>query len=72
MVSTGRDTYETRKKCVSIEPSRVQLGLVVEQAELFRESLFIQAEHNADQRTKIPALHEHVMGALSNVKLLQH
>ncbi|WP_447985065.1 hypothetical protein [Nitrospira sp. Nam74] len=53
------------------DPSRVQFDLTKEQAELLRDCLFIQAEQNPGQRTKILALHEQVMGALSDVKPLQ-
>jgi len=54
------------------DPSRVQLDLTKEQVELLRECLFTQAEQNTGQRTKTLALHEQVMGALSDVKPLQH
>jgi hypothetical protein len=59
---------------MSVEPdsSRVQLDLTVDQAELLRECLFDQAEQNAGRRTKILALHEQVMGALSDVRPLQN
>lgn len=55
---------------MSIEPntSRVQLDLTVEQAELLRECLFTQAEQNGGLRSKILALHEQVVGALTEIK----
>jgi hypothetical protein len=49
------------------DPSRVQFDLTVEQAELLRDCLFTQADQNAGLRSKILALHEQVMGALSEV-----
>lgn len=53
-----------------IEPdrSRVQLNLTVEQAELLRDCLSIQADQNSGLRNRILALHEQVMGALSEMK----
>lgn len=55
---------------MSIEPnaSRVQLDLTVEQAELLRECLFTQDEQNGGLRSKILALHEQVVGALTEIK----
>lgn len=53
---------------IELDPSRVQLDLTVEQAELLRECLFIQAEQNGGLRNKILALHEQVIGALSEVR----
>lgn len=50
------------------DASRVQLDLTVEQAELLRECLFIEAEQNGGLRNKILALHEQVMGALTEIK----
>jgi len=50
------------------DPSRVHLDLTVEQAELLRECLFTQAEQNGGQRNKILALHEQVMGALTEIR----
>jgi hypothetical protein len=50
------------------DPSRVQLDLTVEQAELLRDCLFTVAEQNVGQRNKILVLHEQVMGALSELK----
>jgi hypothetical protein len=50
------------------DPSRVQLDLTVEQAELLRDSLFTVAEQNVGERNKILALHEQVMGSLSELK----
>jgi hypothetical protein len=40
----------------------------VEQAELLRDSLFTVAEQNVGERNKILALHEQVMGSLSELK----
>jgi len=53
------------------DPSRVQLDLTVEQAELLKDCLFAQAEQNVGQRSKILALHEQVMGALSEIRANQ-
>jgi hypothetical protein len=52
---------------IELNPSRVQLDLTVEQAELLRECLFNQAELDGGLRNKILALHEQVMGALSEM-----
>lgn len=49
------------------DPSRVQLDMTVEQAELLRDCLFTQAEQNVGQRSRILALHEQVVGALSAI-----
>lgn len=53
------------------DPSRVQLDLTVEQAELLRDCLFTHAEQNGGLRNKTLALHEQVIGALSEVKQLR-
>ena len=53
---------------IELNPSRVQLDLTVEQAELLRECLFNQAEQDGGLKNKILALHEQVMGVLSEMK----
>jgi hypothetical protein len=53
---------------IESDPSRVQLDLTMEQAELLRECLFTQAEQDGGLRNKILSLHEQVLGALSDTK----
>jgi hypothetical protein len=53
---------------IESDPSRVQLDLTMEQAELLRECLFTQAEQNGGLRNRILSLHEEVLGALSGMK----
>lgn len=53
---------------IESDPSRIQLDLTVEQAELLRECLFTLAEQDGGLRNKIFVLHEQVMGALSKIK----
>jgi hypothetical protein len=60
--------YEEEEMGIEPDPSRVQLDLTVEQAELLRDCLFTQAVQNDGLRNKVLALHEQVMGALSKMK----
>jgi hypothetical protein len=55
-------------RCRRIRSIEGAISLTVEQAELLRDSLFTVAEQNVGERNKILALHEQVMGSLSELK----